>query len=115
MARSAFVSSVASRSRSSVWRRGWRPRSASAARKTRSGWRKPTGSAHAPTPRSGHVGATWTRGALLFWPLALAVTAGAAPFAFDGSSASLGWHANGTLRAPAALPVEGDGYLVPAP
>jgi penicillin-insensitive murein endopeptidase len=39
----------------------------------------------------------------------------AAPFALDDSSASVGWHAGGTVRRPALLPAEGDGYTVPAP
>ena len=37
----------------------------------------------------------------------------AGPLAFEQGSASLGTHADGTLRHPAMLPVEGDGYSVP--
>jgi penicillin-insensitive murein endopeptidase len=36
-------------------------------------------------------------------------------FAFDGTSVSVGWHANGTLRRPAILPRQGDGYVIPHP
>jgi penicillin-insensitive murein DD-endopeptidase len=36
-------------------------------------------------------------------------------FGSDGTSTSVGWHANGTLRSPEVLPVEGDGYLVAGP
>jgi penicillin-insensitive murein endopeptidase len=36
-------------------------------------------------------------------------------FGFDGTSDSAGWHARGTLRHPAVLPFEGDGYVVPPP
>lgn len=39
----------------------------------------------------------------------------AAPFYFDGSSASLGVHAAGALHQAAELPLEGDGYSVPPP
>jgi penicillin-insensitive murein endopeptidase len=43
-----------------------------------------------------------------------ALVAGCAgPLAIDFSSASLGTHADGTLRHPAALPLDGDGYTVP--
>jgi penicillin-insensitive murein DD-endopeptidase len=41
------------------------------------------------------------------------VGACAGPLAIDFSSASLGTHADGTLRHPAALAPEGDGYSVP--
>jgi penicillin-insensitive murein DD-endopeptidase len=44
----------------------------------------------------------------------LAVVGGCAgPLALDGSSASLGTAADGALRRPTELPLEGDGYLVP--
>jgi len=46
----------------------------------------------------------------------LAVAAGggcAAAFGQDGSSVSLGTHADGALRSPVALPLDGDGYTVP--
>lgn len=33
----------------------------------------------------------------------------------DGTSASVGTHADGSLRAPAALPFDGDGYTIPGP
>jgi penicillin-insensitive murein endopeptidase len=50
---------------------------------------------------------------------ALAIFGGAAgcagPLAMDFSSASLGTSGDGTLRHPALLPFEGDGYAVPAP
>ncbi len=36
-------------------------------------------------------------------------------FGFDGTSASVGWHAGGSLRHPSFLPHSGDGYLVPQP
>lgn len=36
-------------------------------------------------------------------------------FGFDATSGSLGWHANGALRHPAALPTAGDGYVIPSP
>lgn len=36
-------------------------------------------------------------------------------FAFDGTSDSPGWHANGTLRRPATLPLTGDGYSIGTP
>ena len=36
-------------------------------------------------------------------------------FGFDGTSDSVGWHANGTLRHPAVLPQVGDGYVIPSP
>jgi penicillin-insensitive murein endopeptidase len=39
----------------------------------------------------------------------------AGPLAFDGSSASLGLTGDGTVRAPIELPLDGDGYTVPAP
>ena len=39
----------------------------------------------------------------------------AGPLAMDFSSAALGTSGDGTLRHPAALPFEGDGYAVPAP
>jgi penicillin-insensitive murein endopeptidase len=39
----------------------------------------------------------------------------AGPLALDGTSTSLGTHADGALRNPTALPVEGDGYVVPGP
>jgi penicillin-insensitive murein endopeptidase len=38
----------------------------------------------------------------------------AGPLALDATSASLGTHADGTLRNPALLPLDGDGYTVPA-
>ncbi len=37
------------------------------------------------------------------------------PLAFDGTSESIGWHANGALRAPARLPPKGDGYVIGEP
>ena len=37
------------------------------------------------------------------------------PLAIDGTSQSLGWHANGALRHPAALPSRGDGYSIGGP
>ena len=37
------------------------------------------------------------------------------PLAVDGTSQSIGWHANGALRHPATLPVKGDGYAIGAP
>ena len=37
------------------------------------------------------------------------------PLAFDGTSASLGSPANGTLRGPARLPPKGDGYAIGEP
>lgn len=45
----------------------------------------------------------------------LALAACAGPLAFEQGSASLGTHADGTLRHPAVLPVEGDGYSIPGP
>ncbi|HEV3031738.1 MAG TPA: penicillin-insensitive murein endopeptidase [Polyangia bacterium] len=36
------------------------------------------------------------------------------PLAFDGSSVSIGATGDGTVRSPVELPVEGDGYTVPA-
>ena len=39
----------------------------------------------------------------------------AGPLAVDFASASLGTHADGTLRHPVTLPFDGDGYTVPAP
>jgi penicillin-insensitive murein endopeptidase len=36
------------------------------------------------------------------------------PLAYDGSSISLGVTGDGTVRAPIELPVDGDGYTVPA-
>ena len=51
--------------------------------------------------------------------LTIGVTAGLAgcvgPMALDGTSQSIGWHANGALRHPAVLPVEGDGYAIGGP
>jgi penicillin-insensitive murein endopeptidase len=46
----------------------------------------------------------------------LAVSGGACagPLAYDGTSTSVGSTADGTLRAPVELPIEGDGYAVPA-
>ena len=37
----------------------------------------------------------------------------AGPFAFDGTSDSVGSHANGSLRYPSVLPPQGDGYVIP--
>lgn len=37
------------------------------------------------------------------------------PLAFDGTSASIGSPANGTLRSPARLPTKGDGYVIGEP
>ncbi|HXU05257.1 MAG TPA: penicillin-insensitive murein endopeptidase [Polyangia bacterium] len=39
----------------------------------------------------------------------------AGPLAFEFGSASIGTHADGTLRHPAQLPFDGEGYIVPAP
>jgi penicillin-insensitive murein endopeptidase len=39
----------------------------------------------------------------------------AGPLAFEFGSASIGTHADGTLRHPAQLPFDGDGYMVPPP
>jgi len=39
----------------------------------------------------------------------------AGPLAFEFGSASIGTHADGTLRHPSQLPFEGDGYVVPTP
>ena len=39
----------------------------------------------------------------------------AGPLAFDFGSASIGTHADGTLRHPTQLPFDGDGYTVPRP
>jgi penicillin-insensitive murein DD-endopeptidase len=39
----------------------------------------------------------------------------AGPLAFEHGSASIGAHADGTLRHPAMLPFEGDGYSIPVP
>jgi penicillin-insensitive murein endopeptidase len=39
----------------------------------------------------------------------------AGPLAFEFGSASIGTHADGTLRHPAQLPFDGDGYMVPGP
>lgn len=36
-------------------------------------------------------------------------------FAFDGTSDSPGWHANGAVRRPAVLPPIGDGYVIGSP
>ena len=60
------------------------------------------------------------RAAVLFGSLCLmlfaASSAGCAgPLAMDFSSASLGTSGDGTLRHPAVLPFDGDGYAVPAP
>lgn len=38
----------------------------------------------------------------------------AAAFGQDGTSVSVGTHADGALRSPAALPQDGDGYTIPA-
>ncbi len=38
----------------------------------------------------------------------------AGPLAYDGSSASIGVTGDGTVRGPIELPVDGDGYTVPA-
>ncbi len=48
--------------------------------------------------------------------LSMGLVAGCAgPLAMDFSSASLGTSGDGTLRHPAELPFEGDGYAVPPP
>ncbi|HEY4186694.1 MAG TPA: penicillin-insensitive murein endopeptidase [Polyangia bacterium] len=47
------------------------------------------------------------------WTLAFAGCVG--PLAFDGTSESIGWPANGTLRGPARLPFKGDGYVIGEP
>jgi penicillin-insensitive murein endopeptidase len=39
----------------------------------------------------------------------------AGPLAFEFGSASIGTHADGTLRHPVTLPFEGDGYMIPSP
>jgi penicillin-insensitive murein endopeptidase len=39
----------------------------------------------------------------------------AGPLAFEFGSASIGTHADGTLRHPVLLPFDGDGYTVPGP
>ena len=39
----------------------------------------------------------------------------AGPLAFEFNSASIGTHADGTLRHPAQLPFDGEGYTVPGP
>jgi len=52
---------------------------------------------------------------LLIVGAALAVAGCVGPLAFDGTSTSIGWHANGTLRSPARLPTRGDGYVIGEP
>lgn len=47
--------------------------------------------------------------------LSVSLGACAGPMALDGTSESIGWHANGTLRFPARLPSRGDGYVIGAP
>ena len=39
----------------------------------------------------------------------------AGPLAFEFGSASIGTHADGTLRHPTQLPFDGDGYTIPGP
>lgn len=57
-----------------------------------------------------------TAGARILAVCAAAALAGCAgPLAFDGSSVSIGWPANGTLRSPARLPPRGDGYVIGQP
>jgi|GEM_PF-6405152 len=70
--------------------------------------RKPSGDRRGPTDRPRPVG--------LVVVVALIFSSGCAGvFGFDGTSDSAGWHARGTLRHPAVLPFEGDGYVVPPP
>jgi penicillin-insensitive murein endopeptidase len=59
--------------------------------------------------RGGARAVGWRRVGLL---ATLVVGGCAGPLALDGSSASLGSHADGVLRSAAALPVDGDGYTV---
>ena len=47
--------------------------------------------------------------------LAIAGGGCAGPLAFEFGSASIGTHADGTLRHPTQLPFDGDGYTVPGP
>lgn len=46
---------------------------------------------------------------------ALVLAGCAGPLGLDDTSASIGTHAYGALRRPAALPLDGDGYTVPTP
>ncbi|HEY8925661.1 MAG TPA: penicillin-insensitive murein endopeptidase [Polyangia bacterium] len=71
-------------------------------------------------PRGGDAARAWTWGWRALRTLALTWCAAVAggcvgPLALDGTSQSLGWHANGALRQPAVLPFKGDGYAVGAP
>ena len=68
------------------------------------GLRSPTRSSRVP-PRFALFGAL-----CLLW-----ASGCAGPLAMDFSSASLGTSGDGTLRHPAVLPFDGDGYAVPAP
>ena len=52
----------------------------------------------------------WVLSGSLAW-----LTGCAGPLAFDGSSESLGSHANGALRHPSTLPARGDGYAIGEP
>ena len=54
--------------------------------------------------------AVWAVAVLMFG----AVAGCAAAFGQDGTSVSLGTHADGALRSPVQLPPDGDGYTVPA-
>jgi len=47
--------------------------------------------------------------------LLIALGGCAGPLALDGTSVSVGTHADGALRDPAVLPFDGDGYTVPLP
>lgn len=56
-------------------------------------------------------------GATMACSLVLLVLASgcAGVFGFDGTSQSVGTHANGALRTPSSLPAVGDGYVIPPP
>jgi len=67
-------------------------------------------------PLQGRPGANRKGVRLAAATLCLLSAAGCAgPLAFDFGSASIGTHADGTLRHPTQLPFDGDGYTVPRP
>lgn len=68
-----------------------------------------------PRPKRFFPAAALLRLAVLGGVAACLVGGCAGVFGFDGSSDSAGWHANGTLRHPAALAPAGDGYAIPPP
>ena len=70
-------------------------------------------------PLQGRPGANRKGLRLDFLAVSLFLLAGAGgcagPLAFEFGSASIGTHADGTLRHPVTLPFEGDGYMIPSP